>query len=581
MRYWRISGGSMESCPGAPGKSEWYAKVKAAGNCLLKNYGYNGNDQYKDLGGMGICAGETYHFSAYLKSEGFTGMIRVYAEDDNGTALTDTAEVYCSESWQQASCSVKADRTAYGRLVIAFEGAGDIDIDCVCFEPDDVWGRDDPKWSVSHMRRDLVEALRELKPSMLRFPGGCIVGGTVEGNEYEWKKTVGPLIDREEKFNLWASGVRDKGYTQSNQIGFYEYFLLCEDLHMEPLPVVWAGIWCQARSKKSLRTDSQDFQERVVQNALDLIEFANGDPETSEWAKTRADMGHPAPFNMKMIGIGNENFGSDYLEKFAVVKAAIDEKYPGMSCILAAGGMPDDENLENAWKEARGKYDAHVFVDEHFYKNPDWVYSQMHRYDGYERGTAKVFLGEYAAHGTFKAVTENTWQTAIAEAAFLTGVERNSDVVGMCTYAPLFCLAECGQWTHNMIYFNPFHIEKSVNYYVQQMYSAHQGDYIREIEGRVPENLYLSAMDTDEKVILKIANTADTQQSLNIDIAAADGNAQVITLSGSDAEEANSLTFTGEPVYKIQPVQSETMVSGGTLRLTLAPQSFTVIEAGK
>ena len=219
LRYWRISGGSMESCPGAPGKSEWYAKVKAAGNCLLKNYGYNGNDQYKDLGGMGIRAGETYHFSAYLKSEGFTGIVRVYAEDDNGTALTDTAEVYCSESWQQASCSVKADRTAYGRLVIAFEGAGDIDIDCVCFEPDDVWGRDDPKWSVSHMRRDLVEALRELNPSMLRFPGGCIVEGTVEGNEYEWKKTVGPLIDREENSISGPPGSGTRGIHSRTRSG--------------------------------------------------------------------------------------------------------------------------------------------------------------------------------------------------------------------------------------------------------------------------------------------------------------------------------------------------------------------------
>ena len=162
--------------------------------------------------------------------------------------------------------------------------------------------------------------MQEVHPTFLRFPGGCIVEGIAQGNEYQWKNTVGPVIDRVPEVNLWAANTKNKGYSQSYQIGFYEYFLLCEDLHIEPLPIVWAGITCQFRSKKSLPTDSAEFDERVLQNALDLIEYANGNPETSKWAQLRADSGHPAPFNLKMIGIGNENYGQDYHQKFEKVE---------------------------------------------------------------------------------------------------------------------------------------------------------------------------------------------------------------------------------------------------------------------
>ena len=582
LRYWKISGGTLQSLAGAPGRSEWFARVNTEKGCLLRNYGYNGHAAHKDEAAMGIRAGEIYHFSCWMRGKDFEGTVSIHLEDDDGRPLTDQAEVTFTNEWQETRCDVKAQRGGYGRLVIAFKGTGSIDIDCVRLEPDDVWGRDDPKWSATHLRRDLVEALRDLHPTFMRFPGGCIVEGTAPYNEYEWKKTVGPLIDREEKFNLWASGVKDKGYMQTNQVGFYEYFLLCEDLHMEPLPVVWAGIHCQARSRVSLPTESEEFQERVVQNALDLIEFANGDPATSEWAKVRADMGHPEPFNMKMIGIGNENFGEDYLKKFRVIKATIDERYPGIDCVLAAGGSPDDEDFARAWEEARSSYDEHVLVDEHFYRDPDWVYTQIDRYDGYPRGTARVFLGEYAARScNVTNVPANSYQTALAEAAFLTGIERNSDVVAMCCYAPTFCLADCGQWAHNLIYYNALHVERSANYYVQQLYAAHQGEQVMGLEGNLPEGVRASAEATDGVLIIKLVNTGKTTMTVKVDCDVPDGTASIDYLAETDPDTANSLAFRGDPMMRVQPKHAELPVAGGILRLELEPTSLYVAEVAR
>ena len=324
-----------------------------------------------------------------------------------------------------------------------------------------------------------------------------------------------------------------------------------------------------------------------MQNALDLIAFANGDPGTNEWAAMRSQMGHPEPFGLRMIGIGNENYGEEYYEKFAAVKKAIDAHYPGMLCIMAAGLNPDDDNHANAWKDARANYGDSVCIDEHFYRNPDWVYTQLNRYDGYPRGTTKVFLGEYAAHGTYKGVKANSYQTALAEAAFLTGVERNGDVVELCSYAPLLCLAERGQWVHNLIYFNPYHVMKSANYYVQQMYMAHQGTHVRNFAGNLPDGVCLSVTETDSKLIIKIINYAAVPQSVDIDCTAAINRcrdsegaetASVIGLSCSDPEAVNELTFSGAPMYMVQPVRTELPVEKDCIHMEMEPTSFYVLE---
>lgn len=584
LRYWHISGGQLSSESGAAGKSEWYAQVSAQKDCRLWNLGFNGHGKYKNHCAMALAKEQTYHFSCYLRNHSYTGDVVIRGEDASGKALTNEIRLYVpeeKEGWQQVSGIVTGKRTALGKLVIEFAGEGVIDIDCVDFSTTDYWGAGDPKWSGGHFRKDLVQALVDLHPAFMRFPGGCIVEGVAPGNQYEWKKTIGPIIDREEKINLWASGVRDKGYTQTNQIGFYEYFLLCEDLGMEPLPVVWAGMNCQSRSKCVLPTESDAFKEEVVQNALDLIAFANGDPKTDEWAKIRADMGHPEPFGMKMIGIGNENHGDDYLEKFDRIKRAIDEKYDGITCIMTGGGEPDDERAVKSRDYARAHH-PDVIVDEHFYKSVEWVMSQRNRYDSYPRQTAKVFLGEYAANEVIDFKHANTYQSALAEAAFLTGVERNSDVVTLCSYAPLFCLAECGQWNHNLIFFNPYDVLKTVNYQIQELFSSHQGSYVCETEETLSDEVNVSVMDSDDKLILKAVNTGDKEERLLAQTGLEDKKAQIFYIASADPLARNSITFTGKPRYEVEQKEKQMVTDAqGVLDLTMEPKSVYVVEVLK
>ena len=406
---------------------------------------------------MSIQAGQEYKFSCFARSRDFQGSFTVSVTDGNGLALTEIIQLEPSSSWNQITLSLPGLRTGWGKLVLQFEGQGSIDLDGISLMTTDTWGRNDPSWSQGRLRRDLVEALRDLQPSFMRFPGGCIVEGNRPGNEYNWKDTVGPVINRKGKYSLWGEKTRHGGYHQSYQVGFYEFFLLCEDLGMQPLPTVFAGLNCQFRSKHVLDTHSAEFQQQVVQNTLDLIEYANGDPASNPWAALRAEAGHPRPFGLKYIGIGNENFGEDYLEKFELVKKAIDSHYPGITCVLSAGPSPKGRDLNATWARAKAQF-PDVLVDEHSYQFPEWFLKNDHRYDGYSRDEAKVFVGEYAANFPAFGLKPNCYKTALAEAAFLTGLERNLEIVVMSSTSPLFCLVRPASGPHNLINFNPAHV---------------------------------------------------------------------------------------------------------------------------
>ena len=255
---------------------------------------------------MSIVAGKEYEISCFIRRKGFEGAVSVFVEDENGSALTEEKTLEFGQEWSQVELSINGKNTGYGKLVLKFTGKGAADIDFVSLMDADTWGRGDPKWSQGRLRKDLVHVLRDVKPKFLRFPGGSLVEGTQLGCEYRWKDTLGPIVDRKHTVNMWAMFAQKGEYQQSFQVGFYEYFLLCEDLHMQPVPVVWAGISLRRGGQGRIPMDTPEFSERVVQNALDLIEYANGDPATSHWAKIRAETGHPAPFNLKYIGIGNE-----------------------------------------------------------------------------------------------------------------------------------------------------------------------------------------------------------------------------------------------------------------------------------
>lgn len=583
LRCWDFENGNITSSSEDPASEQnpWYARLDISSHAVLTNKGYQKNLSDKTEGAISIQENHDYELSVYLRNINFSGTITVSIMNNTGHFLTEIKTLEQETTWTKHTIQLKGTTSGHGFLQIDFSGKGIIDLDCVIFSDTDYWGKENEKWSGGHFRKDMIQALKDLNPRFLRFPGGCIVEGAYPGNEYSWKNTVGPLIDRKPQVNLWAASSEDKCYCQSFQIGFYEYFLLCEDLGLEPLPTVWAGLNCQFRSNETIDTTSPEFYEKVVLNALDLIEYANGDPAISKWAKIRADSGHPEPFNMKMIGIGNENYGNDYHQKFELIKKEIQNKYPNMQCVMSSGAFPDGSDFENTWKVADEKF-PDVYIDEHFYKSNEWFYDQVHRYDNYSRKGAKVFIGEYAANDLERPHKTNTFSSALSEAAFLTGVENNSDVVHMTSYAPLFAKSEKMQWAHNMIWFNSEHILKTPNYFVQQMFGSHIGNYTYSYEGSLPENIYLSVTADDNKFYLKAVNTGNVSADICIHFhEKIETNVHCTFMQSDDPDCVNELTFSGAPIYHVTPKTYELSGENNTLSATLLSNSINIFVINK
>lgn len=422
----------------------------SGGKGEVVNWGYDG---------IPLEEGKTYRFSLFARIEGQSPeTIRVSLEDVAGKkyakgeihALSLEWKAYTLELSPQESC-------ASARLVLQVEGQGAMALDMVSLFPGDTWKGRDNGW-----RKDLVEMLLALRPGFLRFPGGCIVEGHRLENAYRWKRTIGPVAERPTQWNLW-------GYHQSFGLGFSEYFLLAEDLGAEPMPVLNAGISCQVRGAEFVPLEKMD---EWVQDALDLIEYANGSA-TRPWGKKRAESGHPEPFGLKYLGIGNENWGEGYFERFALFQRAIKERFPGIQLVFSSGTSPAGLLFEKAWEWAK----AHGvdIVDEHMYMPPQWFLASASRYDTYDRNGPKVMVGEYAAHTMGR---RNNLEAALAEAAFMTGLERNADVVIMASYAPLFNRAGWSQWIPDLIWFNSREAFGTPSYYVQYLFSTNLGDFV-------------------------------------------------------------------------------------------------------
>ena len=499
--------------------------------------------------GMVFRAGETYDFTAWMRVRSESAMpVTVSLRGDDGSIIAENTITVSASAWTtyQASLTVPEHGDAgssvatQGTLRLAFAGEGVIDLDFVTLEPRTTYH------GLKHFRPDLVEALADLKPRFMRFPGGCIVEGVTPGNEYRWKDTVGSLAARRQQYSMWSFKMPDgSSYSQSHQIGFYEYFCLCEDLKAKPLPTLFAGIACQSpgRDPRHMDINSATFRNNVIQDYLDLIEFANGDPESSSWAAVRRDMGHPEPFGLDMIGVGNENFGADYVAKFDMISEAIHERYPDMLCVMSAGLFPFQPAMKRSWDHARalaatdsGAHDSAtgdaIIVDEHSYHSPEWFASQASRFDAYPRCGAGVYFGEYSANGYFAGQPQteqgaNTWKSALGEAAFLTGCERNSDVVRMTSYAPLLAHIPAKGWAQNLIEFNPAHVNPTVNYEVERLFSTHLGDTtyavsIEQTASRPAKHLYVSATghDRDDACrYIKIVNISDSPVDVTLEIA--------------------------------------------------------------
>lgn len=605
LRYWHISGGTLTSLHDDPASPKsWYGRVHSDRQARLENLGYNGGSVHSSDPAMSVVAGNDYTVSCWLRAIDFQGTISISITNGAGEPLTTVGTLTPTSAWEQQQLHVTGNTTAYGKLVFAFNGIGVVDLDCISFYDTDIWGKDDPKWSQGKLRRDLVEVMRDLKPAFLRFPGGSIVDGIAPGNEYRWKDSIGPIIDRTPNYSMWGMSLPDGGYSQSLQVGFYEYFLLAEDLGAEPLPDVWAGLNVQLPGGPANVVEpvgSPEFQEQVVQNALDLIAYANGDPATNPWARLRAEAGHPAPFNLRLLEIGNENVGVEYLAAFEAVKSAIDATYPGITCVLTTGtsvrdvismhpmGEHPNTGRNLALAQAQERF-GDVLLDEHFYELPEWVLANVDFYDRFPRDSAKVFLGEYAANAPSLQVPgmpltylkPNCFATVLAEAAFLTGIERNSDIVALTCYAPLFALAEGSQWAHCLINFNPAHVLKTANYYVQQLYVQNIGTTVVELEGDLPEGVYASATATDEQLFLKLVNVNAESVQATLQFAGVSGHRATVTyLQADDLELANDLAFVGSPIEHVYPQTVEVAITDGNAVVELAGQSFSVIVAGR
>ena len=404
---------------------------------------------------------------------------------------------------------------------------GSVEFDLISMIPEDA--------IAGIFRKDLFNALKDIHPGFIRFPGGCIIEGTSLMRRYQWKNTVGPLKDRKINTNLWAlrggntlggNEMPDCHYMQSYGLGFYEFFLLCELLSSEkrvckPLPVLNIGLACQFRTYEVVPIDSPEFNN-YIQDALDLIEFANG-PVDSKWGKLRAEMGHPESFKMDMIAIGNEQWESkrvDLAPRYVAFEKAIHEKYPEIKCLGTAGPWVKHELYDKAWELYREKIKTNktftYAVDEHYYVAPEWLYENVVFYDNYPRDVG-VFAGEYAAHDKNLS---NSVEAAMSEAAMMTGYERNGDVVKLASYAPLFNRIGHSQWTPDLIWFDADKVVLTPSYYVQKIFSDYSGNEALELDGQEKglreKKLYISALKNGENKIVKIVNGGDEEQTLVI-----------------------------------------------------------------
>jgi alpha-L-arabinofuranosidase len=513
------SGGSILIVNRGGGSNARYAEVSVSngkGSYVLTNEGFRG---------MGFEQGHQYNFS--MMAHGVEGNIKisVQAVDENGKSIGKALIGEAKGDWKTYQASFTANETvAKAKLNVIFEGKGKAEIDMISLFPADTW-----KHRANGLRADIVQKLADLKPGFMRFPGGCIVEGRDLANRYQWKNTVGNVADRKLIINRWNLEMKDHqtpDYFQSFGLGFYEYFQLCEDIGAAPLPILNCGMACQYNSAEVVSISRID---PFIQDALDLIEFANGSTDT-RWGALRAAMGHPEPFGLTMIGIGNEQWGEQYTDRFRLFSKAIWARYPQIKLVGSAGPYPGGDlfnYLSTVMRQEKAS-----FIDEHYYMRPEWFLKNATRYDKYDRhSSTKVFAGEYAAHIDDKtqkdtsAESHNTWYSALSEAAFMTGLERNADVVQMASYAPLLARVDAWQWRPDLIWFDNLHSVATPNYYVQQLFSNYKGTRTATVlmNGEAvtgQDSLYSSAVvDTIKKqLIIKIVNASATTRNVVLEL---------------------------------------------------------------
>ena len=525
--------------------------------------------------GMGLKKAMKYDFTVYARLHLLNGKqtkIRVELVNSNNNVIAKQSITITNNKWQKYTTTLTSPQTdAKGLMRVYLESGESVDLDHISLFPQDNW---------NGLRADLVQDLSDLHPGVFRFPGGCIVEGTDLETRYEWKNSVGAPENRPLNENRWNYTFPHRlypNYYQTYGLGFYEYFLLSEKIGADPLPILSVGLSCQYQNSDNDKNAhvAVDQLQSYIDDALDLIEFANG-PVTSKWGKLRADMGHPAPFNLKQIGIGNEQWGPLYPERLQKFMEQIHAKYPKIKICGSSGPSADGKDFDYGWEQMR-KLGVDM-VDEHYYKSPDWFRSNAGRYDNYDRKGPKVFAGEYAAHAKHDP---NSWEAALSEAAFMTGLERNADVVYQATYAPLFAHVEGWQWRPDLIWFDNLTSVRSANYYVQQLYGLNKGTHVLSLteNGKTVKGengLYATAcFDKHTKsYIVKIANTSNEEKEITVTFNGLKklNAGKVTVLHAADIQAENKIDHKNAVV----PVTSDVQANGNVLNVKMKANSFAV-----
>lgn len=551
--------------------------------------------------GISIKENEVYNFSTWVRNVSTSSNLIVRLENANGTIYAEQVieNNQLTTEWSKVTTSLVPNQTdAYSRLTVLFDGEGILDLDMVSLFPADTFNRRE-----NGLRKDLVQMLKDINPGFIRFPGGCIVEGFYLDNAYNWKDTVGPVEQRKMNWNRWEGG-QTYAYNQSYGLGFFEYFVLAEDLGAEPLPILNCGMSCQFQGAQL----ADDF-EPYIQDFLDLIEFANGD-ETTYWGAKRTEYGHKEPFNLKYLGVGNEQWVDhekhgemDCLTIYEMFRNRIKAVYPEINLITTSGPFPYGKEFEDAYEVITPKINEYIekgevfteIIDEHFYMSPEWFLESMERYDNYPRyedgKSGKVFVGEYACHTNrtgFSSQGVNNVLAALSEAAFLTSAERNADVIEMTTYAPLFAKKDRTQWGPDLIWFDNIGAYGSPSYYTQKMYGNHLGDYVldskltkrsSEVLGSdYPVYTVSSYLAETKEVIIKLVNLNGTEKEVEVKlegVSSINSTATEICLSAQQGlEDINSFE---QPTY-IQDVQTSIEVAGTTFNYVVKPYTFVVLR---
>lgn len=517
------------------------------------------------FGGITVEAGNKYNVSLFARQvAGDAGPIVARLVASNGEAIAEVDLGTPDGSWRPLEGVLEPSQShTKARLVISSRCLGRVALDMVSLFPQDTF-----RGRKNGLRKDLAQAIADLEPKFVRFPGGCLVHGDGLDNMYRWQDSIGPVHERKGQRNIWR-------YHQSLGLGYYEYFQFCEDIGAIPVPVVPAGVCCQhsgaratGRWDQGQRGIPLEDMPAYIQEVLDLIEYANA-PADSEWGSKRAAAGHPEPFHLKYLGIGNEDLITpEFVERFRMIYEAVTAAHPEIEVIGTVGPFPDGEDYDKGWRLAR---DLHLeMVDEHYYKPPQWFLDNLSRYDDYSRDEAAVYLGEYAAHERNR---ESTLRTALAEAAYMTHLERNGDIVTMASYAPLLGKIGNTQWNPNLIYFTNTEVSPTINYFVQQMFSTNSGDRFLNVECELPVSVIRQSESGD--LILKLVNPGPAEPTVSVHLVGASPVSQKVsctTLAGDPAQ----VNRHGE-TQQLRPVTTEIEV-GTNFDYTLPAFSLTVLR---